>query len=765
MVMSKNAKAHSTTHKGTSSRRNMRYYRSASITAGMLIGAFACSALLALIPTEFIVQLQLSVISIALILFLAWIQPQGIVRGFLLTLILFTSTRYILWRATSTLPTDDPVSLFFGILLLVAEFHGYLLLALGLFINANQQARRPVGAPVRDDKLPTVDVLIPTYNESTDILEKTLIAALAIRYPKEHLRVYLCDDGGTDQRRNDQDPKKRDAAMARHKALRSLCKELGAFYLTRARNEHAKAGNLNEALKLTGGDLVLILDADHVPTRDILERTVGYFNRDPRLFLVQTPHFFINPDPMERNLGTFNVMPNENEMFYSAIQNGLDVWQASFFCGSAAVMRREHLNLIGGISGETITEDAETALTLHSLGLTSAYVQRPMIAGLAPETLSGFITQRMRWAQGMAQLFLLKNPMRMKGLNLGQRLCYLNSIAFWFFPFARVMFILSPILYLFFGISVFQTTAAEFLAYSAPHVLSSILLAVIFYGRFRWFLVSEIYELMQCAHSTIAVFKVIMNPRSPSFVVTPKGEQLDRDFISPAAGPFYVLYAIVVLGQIFGIADYFFSADARPLTAILLFWNTFHLVLMTVVMGILYEGRQLRNWPRLAREEAVTLQPTSLPSGDDAMPLRPIFGRTINMSANGAEIVIDSLSAATLADNGDLPAIGARMTLDAYEHGSREVRPFTVEVRKASRTGKDEVTLRIEFTPIGRDERQSAVLLFYGRSEPWIAFRDGRATPGRNIQKFLFVLNRGFGRAAGHLLALVRGPKRRSPST
>jgi len=277
----------STSNRLWSMSRKTRYYRSSSVTAFMLISAFVTSAMLALIPTEFIVQLQLSVISIALILFLTWVKPEGFLRGFLLTLILFTSTRYILWRATNTLPIDDPVSLFFGILLLVAECHGYLLLALGLFINANQQPRRNVGAPVDPDRLPTVDILIPTYNEGQDILEKTLIAALAVRYPKEHLRVYLCDDGGTDQRCQDSDPDKREAAVNRRKALQELCQDLGAHYLTRPRNEHAKAGNLNEALKHSRGDLIVVLDADHVPTRDFLERTVGYFDRDPRLFLYQ----------------------------------------------------------------------------------------------------------------------------------------------------------------------------------------------------------------------------------------------------------------------------------------------------------------------------------------------------------------------------------------------------------------------------------------------------------------------------------------------
>ncbi len=145
------------------------------------------------------------------------------------------------------------------------------------------------------------------------------------------------------------------------------------------------------------------------------------------MFLVQTPHFFINPDPIEKNLQTFTQMPSENEMFYRVIQRGLDYWNAAFFCGSAAVLRRKYIMEIGGISGDTITEDAETALTMHARGYNSAYIAKPMISGLQPETLGGFIGQRVRWAQGMLQIFLLKNPLVLPGLTLPQRLCYFSS--------------------------------------------------------------------------------------------------------------------------------------------------------------------------------------------------------------------------------------------------------------------------------------------------------------------------------------------------
>ena len=126
---------------------------------------------------------------------------------------------------------------------------------------------------------------------------------------------------------------------------------------------------------------------------------------------MQTPHFFVNPDPIEKNLGTFAQMPSENEMFYGTIQQGLDKWNASFFCGSAAVLRREALEQAGGFSGITITEDCETALDLHARGWNSVYVDKPLIAGLQPETFSAFIGQRSRWCRGMVQILLLKNPL------------------------------------------------------------------------------------------------------------------------------------------------------------------------------------------------------------------------------------------------------------------------------------------------------------------------------------------------------------------
>ncbi|SLN72454.1 Cellulose synthase 1 [Limimaricola soesokkakensis] len=245
--------------------------------------------------------------------------------------------------------------------------------------------RRP--DPVSVEDLPTVDILVPTLNEPAELLSITLAAARNIAYPQHLVRVVLCDDGGTDARCADPDPLKAADARMRREELQALCAELGVTYMTRAENRHAKAGNLNEALMQLSGDLVVIFDADHAPTRDFLARTVGYFAENPKLFLVQTPHFFLNDDPVARNLG-LGASPPENEMFYSQLHEGLDRWGGAFFCGSAAVLRRAALDEVGGISGNTITEDAETALGIHARGWESRYLNHAMVGGCSPKPLA-----------------------------------------------------------------------------------------------------------------------------------------------------------------------------------------------------------------------------------------------------------------------------------------------------------------------------------------------------------------------------------------
>ena len=433
----------------------------------VIFWAIATAIVVALISLPISLQAHLiaGTIVVGAMILLKFLRPYGVWRLIALGLGTAIVLRYVYWRTTSTLPPVNQLEDFIpGLILYLAELYNIGMLFLSLFVVAMPLPRRKSAPPIPADA-PTVDVFVPTYNEEPELLATTLSAALAMDYPAGRLSVYLLDDGGTDEKCNVDNFVAASAARERRAALQTLCEGLGVTYLTRERNISAKAGNLNNGLANSSGDLVVVFDADHAPARNFLTETIGYFGRDPKLFLVQTPHFFINPDPLERNLKTFKAMPSENEMFYGIIQRGLDKWNASFFCGSAAVLRRTALQTTNGFSGRSITEDAETAITLHATGWNSIYVDKPLIAGLQPATFASFIGQRSRWAQGMMQILIYHRPMLKGGLSLPQRLCYSSSALFWLFPFVRLTFLVAPLFYLFFGLEIFTASGAEFIAY------------------------------------------------------------------------------------------------------------------------------------------------------------------------------------------------------------------------------------------------------------------------------------------------------------
>jgi cellulose synthase (UDP-forming) len=648
---------------------------------------------------------------LAMFVFKRMDPEQRIPRVFFLGIATFIVLRYLFWRVLYTVEFTDWLGFSCALILLLAELYGILVLLIGNFININPITRQPVPLP-DPDQVPTVDVFIPSYNESSSILEVTLLAALQMRYPEGKKKVYLCDDGGTEQKCNTGTPESRAEAQRRRLELMELCESLGANYLTREKNVSAKAGNLNEAFHRTSSDLIVIFDADHMPTEEFLEKTVGLFLHDPKLFLVQTPHFFVNPDPIEKNLDTFYQMPSENEMFYQVIQRGLDFWNSSFFCGSGAVMRREHLNITGGLSGDTITEDAETALTLHALGYNSAYIATPLLSGFAPETMGAFIKQRIRWAQGMVQILLLKCPLLIRGLSFPQRLCYFNSCFFWFFPFARLVYLLAPCAFLFFGLKIFAANWQTFLAYAVPYLIAVFSISSYLYGKVRWAFVSEVYELLQSVYILPAIFSTILNPRAPQFNVTPKGETLSRDFISPLANPFYVLALINFASLLAGVYRLFHIAnqyDVYPII-ITLFWGTVNTVLLLAGLGALRERRQLRVTPRMPASVFASLR-----LGELALPCR-----IVDLSIGGCQMTFR-----------DAPV----RVFQKHSTGQLEVTigdeavPTVLNVQLRNlRTHEEtgETAIGAAFAHESIDEVRAKVRLVVGNKQRWIEFQKNR---------------------------------------
>ncbi|MDG4649219.1 UDP-forming cellulose synthase catalytic subunit [Roseibacterium sp. SDUM158017] len=695
-------------------------------------------ALVASLPTSTDVQALLGLVGVLLVAALKpFTRKSLLARLALLAVASLLVLRYWIWRLLETLPSvDAPLSLAAALLLFAVETYAIAIFFLTAFINADPRTR-PMPKRVHADKLPTVDVLVPSYNEPSEMLSVTLSAAKHIYYPREKLRVVLCDDGGTDQRCNHSDPKIAEAARARRAELQKLCRELDVIYSTRARNEHAKAGNMSAALSRLDGELVVVFDADHVPSRDFLARTVGYFVENPRLFLVQTPHFFLNSDPIERNLGLAATCPAENEMFYTDIHRGLDRWKGAFFCGSAALLRRKALNEAGGFSGETITEDAETALDIHARGWESLYVNRAMIAGLQPETFASFIQQRGRWATGMIQMLLLKNPLFRPGLKLAQRLCYINSMSFWLFPLVRLSFMIIPLFYLFFGLEIFVATGQEVLAYAISYLVVSFMVQNALFARVRWPLISEVYEVAQAPYLATQIFKTILRPRAAKFAVTAKDETLAEDFISPIYAPLLILFLIMAAGVAAAGLRWFAFPGDRGVIAIVGAWAVFNLLLTSLALRSVAEKQQRRSVPRVAMDVPATAW---RPNADGRGP--DLSARISDASTSGLRLELETPPHGTPAAErlaGLTPGeeLIFRPRFPEAPDLEREIR---VKVQ-AVINGAEGIVLGLRYVhdqPMST--REAVAYLIFNDSENWRRRREDDSKPRGLIAGLLYVL-------------------------
>lgn len=623
----------------------------------VIFWALIASVVIALITLPISLQAHLiaGTIVVGAMIVLKFLRPHGVWRLIALGLGTAIVLRYIYWRTTSTLPPVNQIEDFVpGLLVYLAELYNIGMLGLSLFVVAMPLPRRET-PPIDLSDAPSVDIFVPSYNEEPQLLATTLAAALAMDYPAGRLKVYLLDDGGTDEKCSADNFVAASAARERRATLQALCEGLGVVYLTRERNISAKAGNLNNGIAHSEGELIVVFDADHAPARSFLTETVGFFGRDPKLFLVQTPHFFINPDPLERNLKTFRTMPSENEMFYGIIQRGLDKWDASFFCGSAAVLRRTALQATNGFSGRSITEDAETAITLHATGWHSVYVDKPLIAGLQPATFASFIGQRSRWAQGMMQILLYHRPMFKRGLSLPQRLCYSSSALFWLFPFARLIFLVAPLFYLFFGLEIFTASGPEFLAYVLSYMAVNLMMQNYLYGRYRWPWISELYEFIQSVYLLPAVVSVLLNPGKPTFKVTAKNESLETRRVSELGRPFFIIFAILSLGV---VATYWrivaqpYNADT---TLVVGLWNILNLLMAGCALGVVSErpeGRAARRFDVKRRGE-ITIDGLSAPIVTENVSVDGIGIRV--MSRDFHKVPVGSVGQASFDTTVDMP--------------------------------------------------------------------------------------------------------------
>ncbi|MBW4614424.1 MAG: glycosyltransferase [Desmonostoc vinosum HA7617-LM4] len=315
---------------------------------------------------------------------------------------------------------------------------------------------------------------------------------------------------------------------------------------------HAKAGNINYAIFSgeTSGEFIVTVDADHILKPQFLKRVLPYFYtynivagkyEQNRIAFVQTRQDFYNLPPSD----PFGHRAN---LFYGPLQQGKDGMNAAFYTGTNAVLRREALvsvglqnfsdeyakdekrldefDLVGGVSSNSITEDMNTAMRLHSAGWKSIYHNESLAKGLAPEDLSSTLKQRLRWAQGTIQVLLRENPLAKPGLSFWQRLHYFKTMYSYFSGFATLIFICCPIIYFFTEIVPVKSYGPDFAIHFFPaFIINRLTFLVATWGISA----SEVWRSEQYA---IALFPLLIQAvwsvfsgRSIKFQVTPKQRQ------------------------------------------------------------------------------------------------------------------------------------------------------------------------------------------------------------------------------------------------
>ncbi len=473
---------------------------------------------------------------------------------------------YLVWRIGWTVPYDHGVlSVVLSFLLLAAELIGIAEMTVHLQTVAGAERKGLPAPPRNTGKLPEVDVFVPTYGEPVALLEQTLTACLAMEYDDpESVHIYLCDDADRDE-------------------MQALAERLGVNYLRREEHKGAKAGNLNAAMARSASPLVVVFDADMCPMPHFLRSTVPYFlvGTDKkgrcivgdRLGYLQTPQQFRNADLFQRVFRAEELIPNEQDYFYRSLEPARNRTNAVIFGGSNTVLLRAALEKAGGFVTESLTEDFATGINIQKQGYACLATPTAMAEGLAPESLSALIRQRSRWARGCIQAGRCTKLMFSKGLSLMQRLNYLISISYWYAPLKRLLYLLTPLLYAVFGITVMRCNTTQLMIFWLPMFLCSVLGIRLTSDRMRTAKWSDIYEFCLFPFLLGPVLAETFGIKKRKFAVTDKSGRAEWRWWYPL--PYLVLIALSVIGILRTVG--MTVAGRTGIYLLLLFWLVYHL--------------------------------------------------------------------------------------------------------------------------------------------------------------------------------------------
>ncbi|WP_456797522.1 glycosyltransferase [Bradyrhizobium sp. USDA 4473] len=576
-------------------------------------------------------------------------------RALLLGTAALLSWRYTAWRFTETLaPLDWTADALFSWGLAMLEALTVLSSTISFFILSRVKDRTGEADQYCEwwlpGEAPRVDVFITTYNEPSEVLERTIVGATEIRYPG--LRIFVLDDGARNW-------------------VRQLCELHEVGYLARSDKEHAKAGNINHALRARAREsappaFVAVLDADFVPHADFIERTLALFH-EPSVALVQTPQHFFNPDPIQHNLGISTAYPDEQRHFFDNVEPARDAWGIAICCGTSSVMRVSAVEQIGWIPTQSVTEDFLLTLKLAESGWQTVYLNEPLSEGLAPEGLKEYITQRGRWCLGLMQIVRNSySPFGIHSLGAMHRIGIIDSLLYWLstFPF-RLASLILPLLYWWLGITIVNASLVDMIKYYIPYYLM-VLVSLNWLSKGLFVpLLNDTAQLIAAWPISQAAARGLLTGGSPRFSVTAKGGDRTKVVVQwTLMRPFLLLLGLTIGGLIVPLnADFVLntSPTAGDGTAIVMFWTVYNILVLLVAVVVCIER------PRYDRPQRQIPEPVTLViQGENHR------GWLLNLGRGGARISGPSGLSTGAAGKLNLPGIGgvdahvAATTRDGY---------------------------------------------------------------------------------------------------
>ncbi len=506
-----------------------------------------------------------------------------------------TTLRYMYWRATSTLPENQSY-------LQTAWSRSFLLVELGTLtssllvyffmsrtVNRSDEATSYENSSTHD--VPA-DVFVATYNESRDIVERTLVGAIAIEHTD--LRVWLLDDGDRDW-------------------ARELAESLGVHYISRVKGKHAKAGNINNGVRQALAsnrvpEFFLILDADFVPHRSILRRALGLFHH-PEVGIVQTPQHFFNPDPIQSNLLCASVWPDEQRFFFNCLLPSKDAWGAAFCCGTSAVFRTEAFIKAGGMAVETVTEDMLTTFKFEEYGYRTIFLNERLSLGLAPESLVEFISQRARWCLGAIQQIFTRWSFAGKGrVSVINRLAFFDTVLYWMSGSTfKLMIVVAPLLYWFTGTSAIHASTRDLIQQLGPMVVANFLFMFYLTGNRVLPIMTDVTQLLTAVVIVRTVLTGLVRPFGRAFKVTAKGLStsgvtIQWRFLWP-----YVVLSMTTLTGVLCHTTHFSPAHGSQGYSVNIVWSFVNITLLALAALACVEPPRRRRDERFSTSEHATL--------------------------------------------------------------------------------------------------------------------------------------------------------------